>query len=124
MVVETKILNKNPTIVYHRVSGRMSEDEAATGTAKAMSMIGNVVSEGSKFDLIMDMRGYIFDNLNAHRIWSVDLKEQKVLKDNVGRVAIIGDNSPKLRAEKGMMESDILKFFTDMEEAKKWLQNT
>ena len=123
-MVETKILSESPTIVYHQVSGRMSEVEAAAGAAKAISMINSLVGKDMRFDFIVDMRAYVFDNLNAHRIWSIELKEQKLLKDNIHRVAIIGDDTPKLKVEKEMMESDTLKFFSELELANKWLKST
>ncbi|MBN4081444.1 hypothetical protein JYT44_03675 [Caldithrix abyssi] len=121
-MVESKIINENPTIVYLRVSGRISKDEAAFGAEKAMSIISGIIRMNLKSDIIMDMRGYIFDNLNDHhRIWSVELKKQKILKENLERVAITGDDTPKLKAEKEMMKSDILKFFTEFNVAKQWL---
>lgn len=122
-MIETKISNESPLIVYHCVSGKMSEEEATDGASKAMSIINNIVGKSLRFSLVMDMRGYLFDNLNAHRIWSIELKEQSALKENVDRVALIGDDTVKLRAEKELMESDVLKFFTELELANQWLKN-
>jgi len=125
-MIETKIIHENPTIVYHRVLGRMSEDEAIAGIEKAKSTIENVVSKTLNFDMIVDMRGYILENLDAHRIWSTGLKEKTAFKldeDDIVRVAIIGDDTPTFKVERDMMESNILKFFTELEIANKWLKS-
>ncbi len=122
-MIETKITNEIPLIVYHCVTGEMSEEEAAVGASKAMSIINNIVGKNMRFNLVMDMRGYLFDNLNAHKIWSIELKEQNTLKENVDRVALIGDDTNKFRAEKELMESDVLKFFTELEVANQWIKN-
>ena len=123
-MIETTIFNKNPTIVYHRISGRMNEHEAKAGAKKAISLIKSIINDNTRFGLIVDMSTYISSNINAHRVLSSEFKEQKVLKENVERVAIIGPDTPTLNAEKEFMESDMINFFTELELAKHWLKNT
>ncbi len=69
------------------------------------------------------MRGYVFDNLESHKIWSIDFKQNSLLSEHVGRVALVGDPSPNLFAEKEMLETEELKFFTDFNLAYEWLKN-
>lgn len=121
-MIETSLLKEDPPVVYHRVSGNIRTDEASDGANKAMSVINSIVKNNIKFDLVIDMRGYIFDDLVAHRIWALEFKEQKILKENAARIAIIGDYAEKFKAEKELMESAILKFFTDLDAAYSWLK--
>lgn len=120
-MIETSLLIENPPIVYHRISGRINKDEAAEGAAKAITLIKSIVKNDTKFDLIMDLRGYIFADLAAHKTWSLEFKNQTILKDYAQRIAIIGDCTEKFVAEKELMESSRLKFFTEFDPAYSWL---
>lgn len=120
-MVYTKQLNSNPPLLYHRVCGAISDDEAVSGAAEAMSNVVRIVAAGSTFDIILDMRGYAFNSLHAHGLWAQGLKEQKTFKENVKRCAVVGDDVPLLRAEKAAMESDVLRFFTELKPAETWL---
>lgn len=121
-MIETKIVSENPTVVCHTLSGRLNEDDAESGAAEAMSIITDLVRKGSKFNLILDMRGYVFDDLNAHRIWSTEFKQQ-ISREHVARVAIVGKDTPQLKAEREMMESGTLKFFIELEQASQWVKS-
>ena len=123
-MIETKLLTENLPVVYHRLSGRVSRKEVTDGTIEAMSVVKSIVDKNEQFDLILDMRGYILDNLNAHRLWTLDFKEQKILQEHAKRVAIVGDNTETLETEKEMMESATLKFFTELDAAYYWLKIT
>ena len=101
----------------------MNENEAMVGADDALSVVKQVVSMGERFNLILDMRGYVFENLEAHKIWATEFRQHRLISENVGFVAVVGDAGPKLFAEKEMMETDVLKFFFDFNRAYEWLQN-
>ena len=122
-MIETKIIDQVPIIVHHRVTGPLSVNEAKSGSANALSVVKQAVDLGSRLHLIIDMRGYVFDNLESHKIWSIDFKQNRLLSEHVDCVAIVGDPVPKLFAEKEMMETDELKFFTKYNLAYEWLRN-
>ena len=122
-MIETKIVNQVPTIVHHRVTGTLSVNEAKSGSVKALSVVKQAVDLGNGLHLILDMRGYIFDNLESHKIWSIDFKQNRLLSEHVDCVAVVGDSVPKFFTEKEMMETDGLKFFTKCSLAYEWLRN-
>ena len=55
--------------------------------------------------MIIDMREYIFNNSKAHKAWSKEIKENSLLKDNIGKITIIGKNALAFRTEKEMLET-------------------
>jgi hypothetical protein len=122
-MIETNIINQLPMIVHHRVKGPMSVNEAMTGVAVALSVVKQAVSLSERLHLILDMRGYIFDSLDSHKIWKTEFTQNSLLSEHVECVAAIGDPGPKFIAEKELMESDKLKFFIDFNLAFQWLRN-
>jgi acetamidase/formamidase len=122
-MIETNVINHLPMIVHHRVKGPMSIHEAMTGVADALSVMKQAVSLSERLHLILDMRGYIFDSLDSHKIWKTEFTQNSLLSEHVECVAAIGAPGPKLIAEKELMESDKLKFFTDFNLAFQWLRN-
>ena len=122
-MIETTLIEGQKKIVYHRVSSAMNELEAVEGAKEAMSIVSEIVKNKERFNLVLDMRGYIFEDIKPHRAWSLGFKEQRLLKDNVDCVAIVGDETPQLRAEKELMESGSIKFFTDQKLATQWISN-
>lgn len=122
-MIGTRSLHSNPTIVLHRVSGRLNENQALTGASEALAVVRKLLKTTATVHLILDMRGYAFDNLKAHRIWSTEFKLHPLIKEHVKRVSVIGDDSPKFRAEKKVMETDSLRFFLTLEPALNWLKD-
>lgn len=122
-MIETNILSEMPAIVLHRVSGRMSETVALAGVSDALSIITTLAKKQPKFGLLLDMRGYLIDDLAAHRLWSTGFKEHALLRMYVRAVAVVGDRTPKAEAEKGCLESDTIKFFYELDAAETWLRN-
>lgn len=122
-MIGTKIVNQLPMIVHHRVTGLLSVDEAKSGAVTALSVVRQAVDLGSRLHLLLDMRGCIFDDLESHKIWAIDFKQNSLLTEHVDCVAVVGDPSPNLFAEKEMMETEVHKFFTDFNLASEWLQN-
>ncbi len=124
MSIQTEILSQNPTVVVHSISGKMGELEAKEGATFAIEIISNLFDGDAKINLILNMKDYIFDNIDSHRIWSSGFKEHRVLKESVGNIAIVGKHSEQLNAEKELMETETLKFFSDLTAASNWLLNT
>jgi len=120
-MIETKLISENPTIVLQRISGSMNEDDATIGAEKAISIVEKALHISSSINLILDMRAYEFTNLKAHKIWSIEFKNNKIIENNVTRVAIIANDSATLRAEQELLESNRLKFFIDYDTANQWL---
>ena len=117
-MIQTSILNTDPAILYHQVTGCMSESEAIAGARDALALLDRL--QGKRpIGVVLDLRNYTFDDLQAHRAWSVHFK-QKLAGRNVDRVALIGKDNPTLEAEKTLMESDNLRFFSEPDAAKKW----
>lgn len=121
-MIQTTIVKSEPAIVYHQLSGSMDEKEASMGAGEARSLLKPIVQNGQRFHLMIDTRGYFFNDLGAHRTWSLEFKEQPVLRRHVLKVALIGDDTSQFRAEKEGMESDHVRFFTDAAAARQWLE--
>ena len=122
-MIDTKIIHKLPPIIHHRVSGRMSENEAIVGTADVLSIVEQIIAMGERLNIILDMRGYVFENLKSHKIWATEFRQHRLVSENLCYAAVIGDSGPKLFAEKEAMETDELKFFIDFDSAYGWLQD-
>lgn len=122
-MIETKIVNQLPVIVHHRVKGTLSVNEARSGAANGLAVIKQAIDMGRRLHLLIDMRGYVFENLASHKIWSIDFKHNQLLSKYVDYVAVVDDPVPKFFAEKEMMQTDELKFFTDYHRAFEWLRS-
>jgi hypothetical protein len=121
-MIRTQLINESPIVVLHRISGRLNEANARSGAKKAMSIINNINFHHQMYRLLLDLSDYKFDNLASHKIWSLGFKEQPSLEQNLEFTAIVGDGSPHFLAEKKLMESEKLKFFTNVELATTWLR--
>lgn len=122
-MIKTKFIGEFQNVIYHRVTGSISEKEAQIGANEAISLVSKILNNKKNFSLVLDMRGYIFDDLIAHKTWSLGFKEHPLLQNNVSRVALIADESSQLRAEQELMESDNIKFFTEPKNATNWIKN-
>jgi hypothetical protein len=122
-MIETKIINEFPTIIHHRVKGPVMEKEAYAGAVEALSVAQQVCGRNKKLYLILDMRSCVFENLKSHKIWSAEFLRHRFLSENAASVAVVGDAGPQLSAEKEMFETDLLRFFSDFNDALKWLKN-
>jgi len=120
-MIETDILSTHPHVILHRISGDISESESASGTESGYRKVIDSVKICGVFDLILDVRTYHFDTLNARRIWSLVFKTAPLLVKSVRNVAIVGDDNATLRAEKEMLENDSMKFFRYYEDAYQWI---
>lgn len=121
-MIETTLRGRNhPPVVVHRVV--RFDDEAQTRKAidEAIAIIRDVASTDRGCGLVIDMRDYSVSDISLHRLWSTEFKENKEVLGAVHSVAIVGGDSPAFRAEKELLESEALKFFTDLEGALSWL---
>ncbi|MDH5180168.1 MAG: hypothetical protein OEZ39_16035 [Gammaproteobacteria bacterium] len=119
-MIETSITGMDPAVIHHRVSGTVSDQEVLVGVKEALVLVRDVVTLSGKFDLILDMRGYVV-NIQTHRRWSLEFKEHELIVGNTDRVAVVGDDSPTLDAEKALLASEKLNFFTSLAEAERWI---
>ncbi|GLR69573.1 hypothetical protein [Agaribacter marinus] len=122
-MIETSIISEDPVIVLHVLQGSFTKEEAKLGIDSAISVIEHATSIIRTFSLIVDARNYIFNDIDAHKVWSLNFKENPLVIDGVIRAAIVGSDEPKFHAEKENMESTTLKFFTDCQTAIAWLEN-
>ena len=80
-----------------------SSEEVLLGPENGISIIKKAVSRKEKFSLMID----------AHRVWSLNFKENSIFTNQVSRVALIGNDKTKFRAQKQYMEPANFKFFMD-----------
>ena len=122
-MIFTNIVNDDPVIIIHRLTGMLTKSNALTGSDKAISVVKDALKKRKLVHLIIDVKDYIFNDLEAHRIWALNFKENEIITGNVAKVALVGNDVPKFQAEKEYMESETLRFFTDREIALVWLTN-
>ncbi len=120
-IPETFLYDENNRIVCHSIRGKMSVKTALTGVEDALEFVRRVVKKYGRFNLLLDVKEYIFEDIEAHKVWSLGFKENEILKKYVIKTAVVGEDSLKLQTEKEMMETDQLSFFTDIDEAADWL---
>ena len=120
-MIETSLINKNPIVVLHVLRGAFSAEEALLGSQNGISIIKKAISRKERFSLIIDVRNYIFDDIDAHRIWSLHFKENPTITNRVIKVALVGNDEPKFRAEKQYLESENVQFFIELKSAEDWL---
>ena len=109
------------SLVVHRVV--RFDDEAQTRKAidQAPAIIREVASTERGCGLVVDMRDCSVSDISLHRSWSAEFKENEDVLGVVKNVAVVGSDSSAFRAEKELLESEALKFFTDLEGALSWL---
>jgi hypothetical protein len=73
-------------IVHHKIKGTMNINEAMTGVADALSVVKQAVSLSERLHLILDMRSYIFDSLDSHKIWKTEFIQNSILSEHVCRI--------------------------------------
>ncbi|MDO6713440.1 hypothetical protein Q4567_22140 [Aliiglaciecola sp. 2_MG-2023] len=121
-MIVTKLIEDNPVIIHHKLSGTLTKSEALIGSEEAIDLVKGVIKNETQILLMIDVREYIFKDLEAHKVWAINFKENSLLQGSV-KVALVGNNEPKFRAEKEYMESKTLQFFTKTETALIWLKN-
>jgi hypothetical protein len=120
-MIKTVFSSSFPLTVTHRMSGVIDLPHAEQGAADALRLVKQVLLECDSIDLLLDLRGAVFHDLQAHKAWSMGFVRHPDLQPHVGFVAIIGDETPTFRAEQQLLESERLRFFVDADAGRAWL---
>jgi hypothetical protein len=114
----------SPTLVataLHRVAGTIGRQQAEHGAAEALQFVRGLSAEHGPVNLVLDLRGMRFEDLQAHKAWSQGFARSPALQGLVRCVAIVGDDTPSFRAEQEMMATERVQFFLDPTLAEQWL---
>jgi hypothetical protein len=120
-MIETSLFPTLPATVLHRVTGVVDQQQAEQGAAEALRCVLSLSSAHGMLDLMLDLRGKHFQNLQAHKAWSQGFARNPALHGRVRYVAIIDDDTPSFRAEQEIMETEQVRFFVDVAVAQEWL---
>jgi hypothetical protein len=120
-MIETSLSPTLPMTVLHRVAGSIGQQQAEQAAAEALRFVQNLSGEHGPINLVLDLRGKQFQNLQAHKAWSQGFARNPALGGHVQYVAIIGDDTPSFRAEQELMNTERVRFFVDAEVAERWL---
>jgi hypothetical protein len=120
-MIETSLSPVLQATVLHRVSGTVDRQQAEQGAAEALRFVQQQSREHGLLNLVLDMRGKQFQDLQAHRAWSQGFGRNPALQAHVRCVAIIGDDTPAFRAEQELMQTDRVGLFVDAAAAQEWL---
>jgi hypothetical protein len=110
------------TTVLHRVTGIIDQQQATQGAAEALQFVQQLSSELGSVNLVLDLRGKHFADLQAHKAWSQGFARNPALQGHVQYVAILDDDTPPFRAEQELMETERVRFFVDAASAEQWLE--
>jgi hypothetical protein len=122
-MIETSISPTLAATVLHRVTGLIDQQQAEQGAAEALRFVQHLSSEHGPINLVLDLRGKDFQDLQAHKAWSQGFARNPALQGQVRYVAIIGDDTPPFRAEQELMASERVRFFVDARLAERWLEH-
>jgi hypothetical protein len=114
----------SPTLaatIVHRVTGVVDRQQAERGAAEALEFVQQVAAEQALLNLILDLRGKQFQDLEAHKAWSQGFARNPALHGHVRYVAILGDDTPAFRAEQELMQTERVRLFVDDAAAHAWL---
>jgi hypothetical protein len=120
-MIETSLFPTLPATVLHRVTGVVDQQQAEQGATEALQYLLSLSSTHGMLDLMLDLRGKHFQNLQAHKAWSQGFARNPALHGRVRYVAIIDDDTPSFRAEQEMIETEQVRFFVEVAVAQKWL---
>lgn len=123
-MIETALSPRLAATVLHRVTATIDQRQAEQGAAEALRFVQRLSSELGLLNLILDLRGKHFQDLQAHKAWSQGFARNPTLQGHVRCVAILGDDTPAFRAEQELMETEYVKFFVDAASAEQWLERT
>jgi hypothetical protein len=124
--METKVLCNDPVIVHHIISRFSDDEDTVKGVKLAVELITDITKDHRKFNLPIDFSMadvHSPHKLSAQKIWDVGFKENKEIRRHLLMVATVAIDSPKFRAEKEFMESEMHRFFIDFQEALNWLKS-
>ncbi len=107
--------------MHHLVSGPISKEEAVAGAAEAVAIVASMFERGGPVRLLLDLRDAGFGDIAAHRAWSNGFIRNPAVLAQVERVALLGRDTPQVRAEQELLETARHRFFFDEESALAWL---
>src|SRR5215213_2164205 len=120
-MIETSLFPTLAATVLHRVTGTIDQPQAEQGAAEALRFVQQLGREHGLLNLMLDLRGKDFQDLQAHKAWSQGFARNPALQGNVQHVAIIDHDTALFRAERELMENERVKFFVDVASAQAWL---
>jgi hypothetical protein len=120
-MIETSLSPTLAATVLHRVTGVIDQQQAEQGAAEALRFVLQLSSEHGSINLVLDLRGKHFQDLQAHKAWSQGFARNPALQGHVRYAAIIGDDTPPFRAEQELMDTERVRFFVDITIAQDWL---
>jgi SpoIIAA-like len=120
-MIETSLSPALAATIVHRVIGVIDRQQAEQGAAEGLRFVQQVLTEHDPINLLLDLRGKHFQDLQAHKAWSEGFARNPVLQGHVRSVAIIGDDTPAFRAEQELMDTERVRFFVDVAVAQAWL---
>lgn len=120
-MITTLLAPSSPAVVVHCVSGAIEPEEAALGADAALRCVQHASALHGPLGLVLDMRAAEFRSLAAHRAWSLGFARNPALQAHVHSVAIVAGDTPQLRAEQQLLETERVKFFIDLAAAEAWL---
>jgi hypothetical protein len=120
-MIETSHSPTELATVLHRVTGAIDQQQAEQGAAEALRFVQHLSGEQGPINLVLDMRGKDFQDLQAHKAWSQGFARNPALQRHVRCVAIIGDDTPAFRAEQELIATDRVRLFVDAALAEQWL---
>jgi SpoIIAA-like len=120
-MIETSLSPTLAATVVHRVMGVIDRQQAEQGAAEALRFVQHLLTQQDPINLLLDLRGKHFQDLEAHKAWSQGFARNPVLHGHVRAVAIVGDDTPAFRAEQELMDTERVRFFVDGAVAQAWL---
>jgi len=120
-MIETSLSPTLAATVLHRVTGVIDQQQAQQGAADALQYVLHLSGAHGLLNLVLDLRGKHFQDLQAHKAWSQGFARNPALHGRVRYVAIIDDDTPLFRAEQEIMETEQVRFFVDVAVAQEWL---
>lgn len=125
-MIETKVMCKDPIIIHHKVYLFSDVQQIRKGINEAVEIIRTLQTTTNAINFLLDFSSLgdtTTYSIAAHREWANGFKNNSEIQKCVRSVAVIGKDSPAFRAEKEHMEDEFHKWFTDFDEALRWLQS-
>lgn len=120
MPVTTEVDAKSG-IVRHTVVTPFDLAEAVTAATVARDIVLSRSAGDGPVLLLLDFRAMRSPEFAAHRAWRQGFLDDPAAVTNIARTAILGADTPQVRAEQAAMESATVRFFFDEESAIDWL---
>ncbi len=122
-MIETIECKMIPATIMHRITGDIDVEEVKRCINEANETVTKIIDKYGRFNLIIDLRGISFTDLDAHKTWKI-WSQSRLITENVNYIAIVVIYSPHTKAEKELMETETVQFFFDLHEGINWLQSS